>query len=101
MSTNTPLPLSGLRVLDLGHTILGPSCGMMLADLGAVLIDADKVGHEILRRDSPVWRELVAAFGADIVGPDGEIDRARLAGVTLGDEGGWWERMSGINPGTG
>ncbi|HUI53861.1 MAG TPA: CaiB/BaiF CoA-transferase family protein [Bryobacteraceae bacterium] len=35
MSTSTRLPLQDLRVLDLGHTVMGPSCGMILADLGA------------------------------------------------------------------
>jgi crotonobetainyl-CoA:carnitine CoA-transferase CaiB-like acyl-CoA transferase len=35
MSATTGLPLSDVRVLDLGHTVMGPSCGMILADLGA------------------------------------------------------------------
>ncbi|MFK7792746.1 MAG: CaiB/BaiF CoA transferase family protein [Devosiaceae bacterium] len=33
-----PLPLSGLRVLDFGHTVMGPTAGLVLADLGAEVI---------------------------------------------------------------
>ena len=36
-------PLKGLRVVELTHTILGPSCGMILADLGAEVIKVEPV----------------------------------------------------------
>jgi dephospho-CoA kinase len=49
-----------------------------LAELGAVVIDADKVGHEALTR-SDVKQEIVAAFGSEVLGPADEIDRKRLA----------------------
>ncbi|HXJ00148.1 MAG TPA: CoA transferase [Micropepsaceae bacterium] len=45
-----PLPLAGLRVLEFGHTILGPCCGMVLADFGAEVIKIEPPGGERTRR---------------------------------------------------
>lgn len=51
----------------------------MLARRGAVVINADEVGHEVLRRGGAEWRAVVRAFGKAILTPDGEIDRSKLA----------------------
>ena len=45
-----PLPLAGIRVLEFGHTILGPCCGMVLADFGAEVIKIEPPGGERTRR---------------------------------------------------
>jgi len=50
----------------------------MLTDLGVTVIDADAVAHQVIRAGGPVYEEVVDAFGKEMVGPDGEIDRARL-----------------------
>jgi len=57
----------------------------MLADLGATVIDADRVAHEAMRAGTAVHAAVVAAFGPQVVGADGEIDRARLGAVVFSD----------------
>ena len=47
--TITP-PLKGIRVVELTHTILGPSCGMILADLGAEVIKVEPVDGDRTRK---------------------------------------------------
>jgi len=54
-----------------------------LEELGAVIIDADKVGHEAFKPDTEAWREVVAAFGTEIVKPGGEIDRNKLGEIVF------------------
>ena len=49
-----------------------------LAELGAVIIDADKIGHEAFKPNTEVWQEIVAAFGRQILTPNGDIDREKL-----------------------
>jgi len=54
-----------------------------LAELGAVIIDADKVGHEVFKPDSEAWREVVAAFGKQIITTNGAIDREKLGEIVF------------------
>ena len=55
-----------------------------LGELGVVVIDADRIGHEVLRSDSEVKRELVAAFGQQILTPGGSVSRRRLGKLAFG-----------------
>jgi dephospho-CoA kinase len=57
----------------------------MLADLGAHVIDADKVGHDVYRPGSDGFRLVRDAFGAEIVAADGMIDRQALGARVFGD----------------
>ena len=56
-----------------------------LAELGAVIIDADKVGHDAFKPDTEVWREVVATFGRQILTPNGDIDRGKLSEIAFGN----------------
>lgn len=50
-----------------------------LVELGAVLIDADAIAREVVEPGTEGLAELVDAFGEDILGPDGALDRPALA----------------------
>jgi dephospho-CoA kinase len=53
----------------------------VLRDLGAHIIDADKIVHELLGPDQDACREVVAHFGDKIRLPDGSIDRRKLGDI--------------------
>ena len=57
----------------------------MLAERGALVIDADKVGHEAYAPGSGCYEQVIGAFGRDIVAGDGQIDRKALGGKVFGN----------------
>ena len=59
----------------------------MLADLGAVIIDADTFAGEASASSSPQFPDIVALFGPGVVRADGELDRAAVAEVVFSDTG--------------
>ncbi|MGO9650204.1 MAG: dephospho-CoA kinase [Terriglobales bacterium] len=58
--------------------------GEMLVALGAHLIQADAISHELMQPGESVYQEVVRAFGAGILNPDGTVNRARLAEAAFG-----------------
>ena len=58
----------------------------ILGELGAHVIDADKLGHRVYEPDTAAFDAVVAEFGADIVADDGQIDRRALGGKVFGDD---------------
>ena len=66
-----------------------------LVSLGAHGIDADRVAHQVMETGGPAYEPVVAAFGPDILGPDGQIDRQRLGARVFGEEGAL-RRLEGI-----
>lgn len=67
----------------------------LIEEMGAVILDADKVGHEAYTPDSQTWREVVAAFGDEIVAEDRSIDRRKLGAIVFADPAAL-ERLNGI-----
>jgi dephospho-CoA kinase len=67
----------------------------LLEELGAAVIHADTVGHEVYRPDSEGWRRVTAAFGLGILAPDRSIDRKKLGGIVFSDPHAL-ERLNGI-----
>lgn len=57
----------------------------LLADRGAVIIDADAITHELQRPGTPVFDAIVERFGPGVVAASGELDRAALADIVFND----------------
>lgn len=56
-----------------------------LKSLGAVVIDADRLGHRVYEPGSSGFQKVVNAFGHDVVAADGSINRRVLGGKVFGD----------------
>ena len=54
-----------------------------LAELGAVIIDADKVGHEVFQPGTEGWNNVVATFGKEVINAAGEVDRKKLGAIVF------------------
>ncbi len=57
----------------------------LLKDLGAYVIDADEIAHEVVQPGTPTYREILQQFGEEILGKDGTIDRAKLGQQVFSD----------------
>ena len=57
-----PLPLAGIRVIEFAHMVMGPSCGMVLADLGAEVVKVEPVAGDNTRRLAGSGAGFYAAF---------------------------------------
>jgi dephospho-CoA kinase len=61
------------------------SAALFFAGLGAHVIDADRVAHLLLKSGTPVYRNIVDAFGEQILKSAGEIDRRILGRIVFSD----------------
>ena len=69
----------------------GIACGKTtvsksLAEKGAIPINADEIGHQLLKADSPVRDDLVNAFGQGILEQSGDVSRKKLGAIVFEDK---------------
>ena len=55
----------------------------ILADLGATVIHADTVGHDVYRPRTEGWQQVTRAFGTAVLAADGTIDRRKLGAIVF------------------
>ena len=58
--------------------------GKMFASLGAQVIQADEIAHQLMQPGQTVYQDVVVRFGARILDSDGSVNRARLAEIAFG-----------------
>ena len=57
----------------------------LLREHGAVVVDADALAREVVEPGTPGLASVVAAFGSEVLGADGSLDRARLGAIVFAD----------------
>lgn len=57
----------------------------ILRELGAPVIDADAIVHQLQQPGTPVTAAIAQAFGPGVIRPDGSLDRAALGAIVFGD----------------
>ncbi|WP_243061082.1 dephospho-CoA kinase [Nocardioides sp. SR21] len=58
----------------------------ILAELGAVVIDADRLAREVVAKGTPGLEQVVEAFGPEILTAEGDMDRAKVGEIVFNDE---------------
>ncbi|RYF16928.1 MAG: CoA transferase [Comamonadaceae bacterium] len=89
--TTVPQPLNGLRVIEFTHMVMGPTCGMVLADLGAEVIKVEPVDGDRTRRllgagsgFFPMFNRNKKSIAIDLHQPEGaELARRLCAGADV------------------
>lgn len=77
---------SGLVIGLTGGIASGKStAARYLASLGAHVIDADALGHRAYEPDTDAYKAVLATFGEEVRGDDGQLDRRALGGKVFGD----------------
>ena len=86
LSADPALPLSGLRVVEFTHMVMGPTCGMVLADLGAEVIKVEPIEGDRTRHllgagagFFPMFNRNKKSIAIDLHQPDGAAAARRLA----------------------
>lgn len=72
----------------------------MLAELGAHVIDADRVAHEVMAPNGPAHEAVVSAFGREILAPDGTIDRGKVGAIVFRDPAALQRLEAAVHPAT-
>lgn len=57
-----------------------------LAELGAVVVDADRVAREVVEPGTPALAQIAEAFGPGVIAADGSLDRPALGAIVFSDE---------------
>jgi dephospho-CoA kinase len=73
----------------------------LLATRGAVIVDADAITRELQRAGQPVLTAIVERFGEGVLLPDGELDRAALAGMVFSDPAALADLNAIVHPAVG
>ncbi len=84
--SEVPQPLRGLRVVEFTHMVMGPTCAMVLADMGAEVIKVEPIDGEGTRRllgagagFFPMFNRNKKSIGIDLKNPEGAAIARRLA----------------------
>jgi hypothetical protein len=111
-----PLPLAGIRVVEFTHMVMGPTCGMILADLGAEVIKVEPLAGDNTRKllgsgagFFPMFNRNKKSIAVDVKDPRGrEIILKLVAGADVFSEnfksgtmdrlGFSYEALSTLNP---
>ena len=90
-ASNPPQPLAGLRVVEFTHMVMGPTCGMVLADMGAEVIKVEPIDGDRTRRllgagsgFFPLFNRNKKSIGIDLHDPVGaEVARKLCASADV------------------